>query len=538
MMQKRGSGGQRRGSGWQRVMSSESERVSDRDAQTYNISAARSVAEAVKATLGPTGLDKLLVDSSGGLVVTNDGERILRSMEIANPTARLIADVAEAQADAVGDGTTSGVVLAGELLGNAGDLLDRGVHPQSILEGFTAARRTVGTELPDLGTPVDAGDTELLRSVAETALTGSLSDGHRRYLATLVVEAVQRTATDRGLQLDFVDIETESGDAISESELFEGAIYDRKLLHREMPAELPNARVLFLKGEATLEPKIPGDERDFTFKLETPEDRQSLYDLEDDHRFANLDSITAADVNCVFCEKGIDSDSQQYLADAGILAVRRIEPTDLEFFQRVLGGTVLTHLDDVDESDVGTGTIRRDPDGERMYITGDDGDAVTLFVRGPTEMIAEELERSLTDALRAVEQALVDGAVVPGAGAAEVALARRIRSTATATNGRAQLAVEAVADAIEALPKTIVANAGGDGIDVLVALRAAHSDGESRTGWDARRDEPVDAVEAGIVEPLSVKRQAIDSAIEAASLVLRIDDIVAATDLEKIPDEN
>jgi chaperonin GroEL (HSP60 family) len=537
-MQQRGSGGQRRGSGWQRVTSSESERVSDRDAQTYNIGAARSVAEAVKATLGPTGLDKLLIDSSGELVVTNDGERILRSMEIANPTARLIADVAEAQADTVGDGTTSGVVLAGELLGNAGDLLDRSVHPQSILEGFATARRTVETELPDLGAPVDTEDTELLRSVAETALTGSLSDGHRRYLAKLVVEAVQRTTTERGPQLDFVDVETEAGDAISESELFEGAIYDRELLHRGMPAELPDARVLFLKGEATLEPEIPGDERDFTFELETPEDRQSLYDLEDDHRFANLDRITDANVNCVFCEKGIDDDSQQYLADAGILAIRRIEPSDLQFFQRVLGGTVLTHLDDVDESDVGTGMIRRDADGERLYITGNGGDAVTLFVRAPTEMIADELERSVTDALRAVERALVDGAVVPGAGATEVALARRIRSTAAATDGRAQLAVEAVADAIEALPKTIVANAGGDGIDALVALRAAHSDGKPRTGWDVRTEEPVDAAEAGIVEPLSVKRQAIDSAIEAASLVLRIDDIVAATDLEKIPDEN
>jgi len=538
MMQQRGSGGQRRGSGWQRVTSSESERVSDRDAQTYNISAARSIAEAVKATLGPTGLHKLLIDSSGNLVVTNDGERILRSMEIANPTARLIADVAEAQADAVGDGTTSGVVLAGELLGNAEDLLDRGVHPQSILEGFAAARRTVGTELPDLGISVDAEDTERLCSVAETALTGSISDGHRRYLAKLVVEAVQRTTTERGPQLDFVDVETEAGDAISESELFEGAIYDRELLHRGMPAEIPDARALFLKGDATLEPETPGDERDFTFKLETPEDRQSLYDLEDDHRFANLDSITAANVNCVFCEKGIDIDSQQYLADAGILAIRRIEPSDLQFIQRVLGGTVLTHLDDVEESDIGTGTIRRDADDERLYITGDGGDAVTLFVRAPTEMIADELERSVTDALRAVERALIDGSVVPGAGATEVALARRIRSTATTADGRAQLAVEAVADAIEALPKTVVANAGGDGIDALVELRAAHSEGKPRMGWDVRKERSVDAAEAGIIEPLSVKQQAIDSAIEAASLVLRIDDIVAAADLEKVPDEN
>lgn len=303
-----------------------------------------------------------------------------------------------------------------------------------------------------------------------------------------------------------------------------------------MPTELPEARVLLIKGEATLEPDIPGDQRYTSFQVETPEDLDAVHAMEDEHRDDKVGRIIDAGVNCVFCEKGIDDGSQDRLAEAGILALRRVNPSDLRFLRHVLGGSVLTHLDDVRGTDIGRGSIERGTDDERLYVTGENGDAVTLLLRAPTETLAEELERGVDDALRSIERTIADGAVVPGAGATEIELARALRAGVAETDGRAQLAVEAAADAVEMLPRTIVKNAGGNTIDVVASLRAEHDRGSAWAGWNATDGRIVDAGDEGIVDPLSVKRQAINSAIEAATFILRIDDIITAGDLETVPD--
>jgi chaperonin GroEL (HSP60 family) len=519
------------------IASSDSSSLSDRSARQYNVTAARAITLAVGTTLGPGGLDKMLSDDTGELVVTNDGETILEAMEVGNPTGRLLIDIARAQSEAVGDGTTTSVVLGGVLLDNADELIERGVHPQTVIEGYERARTLALGQLDELARPVDIDDTETLRAVAKTALTGNLSDGDRERLARLLVSAVQETAVDGRVDLDRIDTELDVGAPVADSELFEGAIYDREPLHTGMPTELPEARVLLLKGDATLEPEIPGDERSTSFRIETPDDLDAVHAMEDEHRDDKVGRIIDAGVNCVFCEKGIDDGSQDRLAEAGVLALRRIEPSDLRFLRHVLGGSVLTHLDDVRETDIGRGAIQRDADGERMYITGENGDAVTLFLRAPTGTLADEIERGVDDALRSLEGTIADGSVVPGAGATEIELARALRAGVAETDGRTQLAVDAAADAVEMLPRTIVKNAGGNTIDVLTSLRAEHDRGSAWAGWSATDGRVVDAGDAGIVEPSSVKRQAINSAVEAATLVLRIDDIISASDLETVPDD-
>lgn len=519
------------------IVSDESSRVSDRSARQYNFVAARAIAEAVEATLGPGGLDKMLTDGTGDLVVTNDGETILESMEVSNPTGRLLVDIATAQSESVGDGTTTAIVLGGRLLDSAAGLIENGLHPQSVIEGYERARTIATDRLETAGRPVDLEDVDTLRSVAETALTGNLDDGDRTRLADHLVSAVRRTATDGRVDLDRVDIETDVGSPVSDSELFEGMIYDRERLHSGMPSELSDATILMLKGEATLEPEIPGDERDTSFQVETPADLETVHAMEDDHRDDKIGRIIEAGVDCVFCEKGIDDGSQNRLANAGILALRRVDPSDLRFLRDVVGGSVLTHLGELDEADLGHGSIERDADGERLFISGEAGSAITLFARAPTETIADELERGIDDALRSLERAILDGTVVPGGGATEIDLARHLRGEAAETDGRAQLAIEAAADAVEQLPKALIKNSGGDAIGTVADLRVEHEDGAHAAGWDAAAGSIVDADDAGIVEPVSVKRQAINSATEAARLVLRIDDIISASDLETVPDE-
>ncbi|MFO7927648.1 MAG: thermosome subunit beta [Halobacteriota archaeon] len=519
------------------IASGDSSSLSDRSARQYNVMAARAITLAVGTTLGPGGLDKMLSDSTGEIVVTNDGETILNSMEVSNPAGRLLIDIAQAQAEAVGDGTTTAIVLGGVLLDNADELIERGLHPRSVIEGYERARALAVDRLEELGRGVDPDDTQTLQAVAETALTGSLGDDDRERLARLLVSAVQRTATDGRVYLDRIDTELEVGPSVAESELFDGGIYDRELLHSGMPAELSEARVLLMKGEATLEPDIPGDRRYTSFQVETPGDLDAVHAMEDEHRDDKVARIIDAGVNCVFCEKGIDDGSQDRLAEAGILALRRIDPSDLRFLRHVLGGSVLTHLDDIRETDIGRGSIERATDGERLYVTGENGDAMTLFLRAPTGILAEELERGVDDALRSIERTVVDGAVVPGAGATEIELARALRAGVAEADGRAQLAIEAAADAVEILPRTIVKNAGGNTIDIVASLRVEHDRGSAWAGWDATNGRIVDTGDEGIVDALSVKRQAINSAIEAATLILRIDDIITAGDLEAVPDD-
>lgn len=519
------------------IVNDEASRVSDRNARQYNVTAARAIAGAVESTLGPGGLDKMLSDGTGDFVVTNDGEKVLKSMEVANPTGRLLINIATAQSESVGDGTTSAMVLGGALLDNAAALIEDGVHPQSVIEGYERGRTAALDRLDEIGRSVKLDDVDTLRSVAETALTGNFDDDDRSRLADILVSAVQRTATEGVVDLDRIDIEVDVGCPVADSELFEGMIYDRKRLHSGMPGELSEASILMIKGDATLEPDIPGDERNTSFQVQTPTDLETVHTMEDEQRDEKIGRIIDSGVDCVFCEKGIDDGSQNRLADAGILAIRRVDPSDLRFLRDVVGGTVLTQVEEIDEAHLGCGSIERDDDGERLFISGEANSATTLFARAPTEAMADELERGIDNALRSLERTIIDGTVVPGGGATEIDLTRYLRGTRGEVEGRAQLAVEAAADAVERLPKALIENAGGDPIGVTADLRAEHKKGEYTAGWDTKSSSVVNADEVGIVEPVSIKRQAFNSAVEAATLVLRIDDIISASDLERVPDD-
>ena len=520
------------------VMDEDAQRVKDRDAQSYNISAARAVAQAVRSTLGPKGMDKMLVDSMGSVTITNDGVTILSEMDIDNPTAEMIVEVAETQENEAGDGTTTAVATAGELLKNAEDLLEQDIHPTAIIKGFHLASEHAREEVDDIATEVDPDDEDLLRSVAETSMTGKGAELNKEYLAELIVEAVRSVTVedDEGahiVDLEYLNIETQTGSGADESELLSGAVVDKDPVHDNMPTEFEDADVLLL-GEPI---EVGETEVDTEVTIESPDQLQSFLDSEEEEIKAKVQQIKDSGADVVFCQKGIDDLAQHYLSKEGILAVRRTKKSDIEFLTEVTGGRVVSDLDSLSADDLGQGTVRRDSDIELFYVEGEDSHGVTLLLRGSTEHVVDELERGVNDALDVVAQTVSDGRVLAGGGAIETELASRLRDYADSVSGREQLAVEAFADSIELVPRVLAENAGLDPIDTLVDLRAAHEDGDVRAGLNVHSGNIEDTYEAGVVEPAHAKEQALSSAAEAANLVLKIDDIISAGDLSTGGDE-
>jgi len=514
------------------VMSDESQRVKDKDAQEYNISAARAVAEAVRSTLGPKGMDKMLVDSMGDVTITNDGVTILKEMDIDNPTAEMIVEVAETQEDEAGDGTTTAVAVAGELLKNAQDLLEQDIHPTAIIKGFHLASQQAREEVDDIAEDVEPDDEALLRKVAETSMTGKGAELDKEHLGQLIVDAVSQvavTAEDETLvDMDFLKIETQTGRSASESDLLNGAVIDKDPVSDEMPKSVEDADVLLLNEAIEVEEASVDTEVNVT----DPSQLQQFIEQEEQQLKEKVDQIVDSGADVVFCQKGIDDMAQHYLAKEGILAVRRVKKSDVEFLSEVLGAAVVSDLSDVSDADLGFGDVTRDDDDELFYVTGDeDAHGVTLLLRGSTQHVVDELERGLTDALDVVAATVRDGRVVAGGGAIEVEVANRLRDYADSVEGREQLAVEAYADALELVPRVLAENAGLDSIDTLVELRAAHENGEKRAGLNVFSGDVVDTFDAGVVEPAHAKEQALTSATEAANLVLKIDDIISAGEL-------
>ena len=512
------------------VMDEEAQRVSDRDAQEYNISAARAVAEAVRSTLGPKGMDKMLVDSMGDVTVTNDGVTILQEMDIDNPTAEMVIEVAETQEDEAGDGTTTAVAVAGELLKNAEDLLEQDVHPTTAIKGFSLASEHAREEIDDVATDVDADDTDLLQKAAETSMTGKGAETNKEHLAELVVDAVGAVTVEGTVDLEFLETETQSGRTVSESELIEGAVIGKDPTHDEMPETVEDAQVLLI--DEPLEVDEADVDTDVT--VTDPSQVQKFLDQEEEEIREKVQRITDLGANVVFCQKGIDDLAQYYLASEGILAVRRVKKSDLEFLPEVLGGAVVSDLDSTVSADLGTGSVVRDGDADQFVVEGDteDSHGVTLLLRGSTDHVVDELERGVSDALEVVAQTVSDGRVLAGGGAVEVELAGRLREYADSVSGREQLAVEAFADALELVPRVLAENAGLDSIDTLVDLRATHQDGHERTGLNVFTGDIGDTYDAGVVEPAHAKEQALASATEAANLVLKIDDIISAGSMD------
>ena len=514
------------------IMGDDAQRVQDKDAQEYNISAARGVAESVRSTLGPKGMDKMLVNSMGDVTITNDGVTILQEMDIDNPTAEMVVEVAETQEDEAGDGTTSAVAIAGELLKNAQDLLEQDIHPTAVIKGFNLASEYAREQVDEVATAVDPDDTETLQNVAETSMTGKGAELDKDVLADLVVRAVQGVTVEADdgshvVDLANLNIETRTGRAAGESRLLTGAAIDKDPVHDDMPTDFESANVLLLNDPIEVEEA----DVDTSVNVDSPDQLQKFLDQEEKQLREKVDQIVDSGADVVFCQKGIDDLAQHYLAKEGVLAVRRTKKSDLTFLKNVLGAPIVTDLDSLTADDLAVGSVERDDDEELFYVEGEDAHGVTLLLYGTTEHVVDELERGIQDALDVVSTTVSDGRTLPGGGAVEVEIARRLRDYADSVTGREQLAVEAFADSLELIPRVLAENAGLDAIDLLVDLRAAHEAGDQSAGLDVFAGEVVDTADAGVVETAHAKEQAIASAAEAANLVLKIDDIISAGDL-------
>ncbi|MDD3933817.1 MAG: thermosome subunit alpha [Methanoculleus sp.] len=515
------------------ILKEGSQRTRGRDAQSGNIAAAKAVASAVRTTLGPKGMDKMLVDTIGDVVITNDGVTILKEMDIEHPAAKMMVEIAKTQDDEVGDGTTTAVVIAGELLKRAEDLLDQDVHPTVIAHGYRMAADKAQLILDEIAVDVRPDDMVMLKKLADTAMTGKGAEAAKEKLTELVVKAITMVAdADGTVDTEFVKVEKKVGGSIEDSEIVEGMIIDKERVHPAMPRVVKDAKILLLNAAV----EFKKTEVDAEISITSPDQLQMFLDEEERMIKGIVDKIIASGANVLFCQKGIDDIAQHYLAKAGIFAVRRVKKSDMEKLARATGGSVVSSIDAIAPEELGkAGNVEeKKVSGEEMiFVTEcDNPKAVSIIIRGGTEHVVAELDRAIEDALRVVSVAVEDRKFVAGGGAPEIELSLRLREYAATIGGRAQLAIEAFATALEIIPRTLAENAGLDPIDMLVALRAAHEKGGANgkyMGLDVFNAVSGDMLKAGVIEPLRVKTQAVSSAAEAAVMILRIDDVIAAS---------
>src|SRR6056297_532308 len=513
------------------VLKEGTKRERGKNAQENNIAAARAISESVKSTLGPKGMDKMLVDSMGEVVVTNDGVTILKEMDIEHPAANMIVEVAETQETEVGDGTTTSVVVSGELLSEAENLLEQDIHATTLAQGFRQAAEEAKDLLDEAAIDVSADDTETLEKIAATAMTGKGAENAKDVLSSLVVRAVQSVADDDGVDTDNVKVEKVTGGAIENSELIEGVIVDKERVSENMPYGVEDAKIALVDDGL----EVKETEIDTEVNVTDPDQLQQFLDQEEEQLKEMVDSLKDAGANVVFADSGIDDMAQHYLAKEGILAVRRAKSDDFTRLSRATGATPVSAVADIEADDLGSaGSVAQKDIGgdERIFVEDvEEAKSVTLVLRGGTEHVVDEVERAIEDSLGVVRVTLEDGKVMPGGGAPETELAMQLRDFADSVGGREQLAIEAFADALEVIPRTLAENAGLDPLDSLVDLRSKHDGGDVAAGLDAYTGDLIDMQEEGVVEPLRVKTQAIESATEAATMILRIDDVIAAGDL-------
>ena len=506
------------------------QRSMGRDAQRSNIMAAKLVAETVRTTLGPKGMDKMIVDSMGDVTVTNDGVTILQEMQIEHPSAKMIVEIAKTQEDVVGDGTTTAVVLAGELLKNAEELLDQNVHPAVIARGYRLAAEKAQEILNDMAETITSKDETVLRQIAMTAMTGKGAEYAKERLSDLAVKAVKLVAeADGTVDLDNIKIEKRSGGAIEDSELIRGIAIDKEKVHSSMPRLVKNAKVALLDKEI----EIKKTEIEASIEITSPDQLQAFLDQEEKMLRTMVDQIAASGANVLICQKGIDDVAQHFLAKKGIYAVRRVSDSDMKKIAKATGAKVVNNLHDMNKDDLGfAGAVEERKLGDEQFtfiVECKNPKAVTILVRGGTEHVTNEIERALTDAVGDVSAALKYGKVVGGAGAPEVELAMQLRKHAESLSGREQLAMQSFADAMEVIPRTLIENAGLDPIDIMTELKAAHAKKQKWAGVDVFTGKIMDSWKKGVIEPLKIKTQAVSSASEVATMILRIDDVIASS---------
>jgi thermosome len=503
-----------------------------KDAQRMNISAARLVADTVKTTLGPKGMDKMLVDSLGDVVITNDGATILSEMQIEHPSAKMMVEVAKTQDNDVGDGTTTAVVLAGELLKKSEDLLDQEIHPTVITKGFRMAKIKALEILNKISVGVDISDRKTLQKIAETAMSGKSAEKASEELAEMAVNAIIKVAEINGpkveIDTDNIKMEKKAGGSINDTKLINGILIDKEVVHSGMPKTVGKAKILLI--DSALEVKeLEGDAK---ISIDSPDKFQLFMEQEEKMLREMVKKVTGSGANVVLCQKGIDDNAQHYLSKAGILAARRVKKSDMEALSRATGAKIVTNLNELSREDLGYAGLvaERKVAGDEMIFVEEcrTPKAVTILIRGGTEHVVDEVERAMEDAVKGIAAALELKKAVAGGGATEIEIARNLRKYADSFQGREQLAVNAFADAIEVIPRALAENAGLDPIDKLANLRSEHDKGHVNSGLDVFTGRIHDTLKAGVVEPLKIKIQAIKSASESAEMILRIDDMISS----------
>ena len=505
------------------------QRLMGKDAQRTNILAAKMVADIVKTTLGPKGMDKMLVSPLGDIVITNDGVTILEEMQIEHPAAKMMVEIAKTQETEVGDGTTTAVMLAGKLLENAEILLDKKIHPTVIAKGYRLASEKSQEILKELALRITPDDDEILRQIAMTAMTGKGAEDAKEKFSDIIVKAVKQIQDSNGIDINNIKIEKSKGDGIKDTSLISGIVLDKDRVSIDMPQVVENAKIALI--DFPIEVKNP--EIDTKVSISSPEQLQGFLDQEERTIKNLVGKIKASGANVIFCQKGIDDFAQYLLSRERIYACRRVSRSDMEKLAKATSGKIVGNLNELSEREFGFSQrveeIKHGSD-TLTYITGcKNPKALTILIHGGTSHVIDEIERAIKDGLGDVIASLKSGLIVPGGGAIEIEFAKRLREYSQGFSGREQLAVEQFASALECVPLTLAENAGLDPIDTLTELKSRHDSGEKNAGLNLFTNKIENAIESKIIEPLKIKTQAINSASDVAIMILRIDDVIAST---------
>ena len=520
------------------ILKEGTERTSGRSAQSNNIAAAKAVADSVRSTLGPKGMDKMLVDSMGDVVITNDGATILKEMDIEHPAAKMIIEIAKTQEQHCYDGTTSAVVIAGELLKRSEDLVEQNVHPTVICEGFRLASDKA-SELIEAHSIAVTQD--MLEEVAKTALTGKSAGAVKEFLADISVRAVLSVAQEDAdgeivVDLDDIKVQKKQGGSIKDSSLVDGIILDKERVHSGMPRSVTDAKVALINSAI----EVKKTEVDAKIQITDPSMLSQFLDEEEQYLKSLVEKIQASGANVVICQKGIDDMAQHYMAKAGLFAIRRAKKSDMEALSKATGGRIVTNIDDLSSDDLGSASKveeRKIGESDMVFVTGcSDAKSVSVLLRGGTEHVVDEVRRAFDDSVGVVAVAHEDGVVLTGGGSVVAAISRDLRSYAEGIGGREQMAIEAFSGALEVIPRTLAENAGLDPVNTIIDLRKAHSEGKSHFGVNVYDGGVADMSEAQVFEPSRVVEQAIQSASETAVMILRIDDVISSRAGSPMPD--
>ena len=504
-----------------------------RDAQKNNIAAAKLVAELVRTSLGPRGMDKMLVDSLGDVTITNDGATILKEIDVQHPAAKMMVEISKTVDNEVGDGTTSSVVFGGALLAKAEELLEKDVHATVIIEGYQAAAEKALSLLTEMAKQVSPSEREILLKIAKTSMQSKLISEDSDMLSKLVVDSilqvVEKEAEGHRVDLDNIKVEKKAGGSIRNTQFIKGIVLDKEVVHSGMPTKIEKAKIALLNSALEIEKT----EMSAEIRISDPTQMQMFLEEENRMLKSMVDKIHQIGANVLICQKGIDDIAQHYLAKQGILSVRRVKESDMTKLAKATGGRISSNIDDMTPKDLGAAELveqRKVETDKWVFIEGcKNPKAITLLLRGGSQRVVDEVDRSMHDSLMVVKDVIEKPAVVAGGGAPEEFLASQLKEWANKFEGREQLAIKKYAEALEIIPLTIAENAGMDPINTMVTLRAKHSQGKKWTGIDARNTRVADMFSIDIIEPVAVKEQIIKSATEAACMILRIDDVIASS---------